>query len=186
MGFAGALAILRANNARMRQLAVLLIAPFVFSTETLSAWPAATRQDTLNRVQIASNDLDDQLLSIIKSRNGGQIGNDLIRLRRTPEFSWVDFHVVEGRLRKLGTDIYLVAAPFRFHKSVTANVKSVPESNWTSRAVLGDAEDFPYFLWVEVNGHDKFLAKLSELGIGSEDINLESLKRTGILAPRKQ
>ena len=42
MGFAGALAILRANNARMRQLAVLLIAPFVFSTETLSAWPAAS------------------------------------------------------------------------------------------------------------------------------------------------
>lgn len=171
----------------MRYLVVVLFAPFIFAVEAPSPRPEPMDQETFNRLEIGSDALDDRLLSIVKTRNGGEIGNGLIRLQQAPEFSWADFHLLEGRLRKLGTDIYLVAAPIRFHKMVTANVKSVAEDNWTSRAILGSsAGDLPYFLWVEVNGREKFLQKLNELEIDSEASNLENLKRTGILMPKKR
>jgi len=167
----------------MRFFSILVFILFLATSgsshaETLDGEAALSAQQTDN--------LDNLLLSIIKSRNGGEIGKDLIRLRQTPAFLKVDFSLIEGRLRKLGTEIYLVAVPFRYHEMVTSEVKSVAPDSWTSRSAAGQtAEDLPFFLWVEVNGREKYLRKLTQLGIDGEMTNLENLKRTGILTPKR-
>src|SRR4051812_1241559 len=108
---------------RLLMLAFSLILGFskcLYAGE-LSPLPVAGDKETAPAIQEISRQLDERLLEIVKLGDGPKIRFALYKLMATPEFAWADFIVLEGRLRMLKTDIYLVAAPLRFAEG---NVRS--------------------------------------------------------------
>lgn len=117
--------------------------------------------------------IDERLRASTASRNALVVAQALVDLMK--QHPAMDLVVLEGRLRKLQSDVYLLASPI-------ANQSSTP--SLISRPPRATAGDLPYYLWIELNGREQMLKKRREFGTSSEYENLRKLKETGFLTTR--
>ncbi len=84
------------------------------------------------------------------------------------------FVEMEKILRESNSDTYLIAVPFDSEMATKFSAK-LPHSG---------SKEYPYYLWVGVNGLSEAQEKMNEIETNPE-INLRDLKNTGLLAPRQ-
>lgn len=88
-------------------------------------------------------------------------------------YPWIDYIWIEGRLRAIDSDAYLIAAPI-----------STGPAGHCARALFGIPEgQLPFYLWISVNGKAEATAQLEEFKIESSQQNLQNLAKTGLLMP---
>ena len=156
----------------MTFLALLFFSGFLHAAEPPSG-PDAERAAVLQRVQAISQQIDNYLVRLEPYRNAAVWSQGFIDIMK--QYPFVDFYMLEGRLRKLNSNAFLIAAPTEF----------APQ-DMCARALFGIPEgNLKYFLWVSVNGRSEMQSQLEKFKIQNEEINLENLKKTGLLTSCK-
>ena len=139
----------------------------------MSASPARAVSDDpqIGRIVAALGDatevIDRDLAWRAETRDINVIAEGL--LQAVARLPFIDFYWLERRLRRLGTDVYLIAQPREMLEPGTC-----VQALWS---VLPAPE---FSLWISVNGRDEMLATLARFGIPNERQNRENLTRTGL------
>ncbi len=126
-----------------------------------------TRQAIAATQQISSS-IDETLKKLEPYRNAAAWSQGFLQLIRA--YPFVDFVLLEGRLRKLNSSAYLIAAPI----STAAN-------DVYARALYFPQGDLKYYLWISVNGKAEADKTMKDFGIKSYKENVQNLRQTGFL-----
>lgn len=153
---------------------VLFLSLMSFEPTVGTVQPISESTEVERLVEQLSVDIDNRLRSLEPSRNAviwSQGFNEIIH-----KYPFVDFYMIENRLRKLGSNTYLIAVP-----------ASQAPPGLRVRSLLGTPEgDMDYFLYVEVNGPEAANVDREKFEAGSLNENLEHLKVTGVLVRQSE
>ena len=152
-----------------------LVLSILLSVQVFAGGP--DDEDTRNAIAAAeaiSHEIDRTLVELEPARHAMVWTEGVVGLIR--KYPFVDFYLLENRLRRLGARTFLIAAPM-----------TSTEANYCSRSLTRiPSGDLKYYLWVEVNGPGAAELKMREFGIESPEQNLENLKQTGLLVIRNR
>ena len=120
------------------------------------------------------SDMDTYLLSVESQKNVITWTQAFVNIIR--KYPFMDFYVIERRLRYLNSQAYLIAAP----------AFNTPKG-FLIRSPLGIFEgEMPYYLYVSGDGPEKAELERRRLSAGTYEENLEHLKKAGVLVFDKE
>lgn len=114
------------------------------------------------------HELEEFLKKVDEQRNSSVVSQALILIYRA--FGRTRLDDIESSLRTINANTFLIAIPYSFDATVASKL---PDGN----------EEYPYYLWVGVNGEKEAEEKYNELKTTKEE-NLAKLEQTGYLIQR--